>query len=74
MLILAKEIAVGDYSPEFGHISAVEPKGKKQLKLTYVNGKTQYVQLESELEIVQGGWKETDHSNDPDGPIHQRTR
>lgn len=62
MLINASDAAVGDFSPEFGHIQMIEQKPKNQFKITFVNGKTMFVKGIEEIDLIQGGWKETDQT------------
>jgi len=52
--IPVEEMAVGDYSPEYGHISAIEPTDKG-FDITFVNGNEIFIPFEGELELDQGG-------------------
>lgn len=79
MLIYASDAAVGDFSPEFGHIATIEPKNKDQFKITYINGKVQFVSGLAEIDLIQGGWKLTDQSetkapNNGDGDLNVNPR
>lgn len=56
----AKEIAVGDYSPDYGTVEKViETKGKDQvvtsIKLIFINGKQMIMNPDDELMMTQGG-------------------
>lgn len=60
LTVEAKDIAVGDYSPDYGTVKeVVETKGKDQevtsIKLIFINGKTMIMKPDDELTMTQGG-------------------
>lgn len=53
--IPAKEIAVGDYSPDYGTVKQVTGKSFDQIEITFVNGKVISPDADAEFMIDQGG-------------------
>lgn len=51
----AKEIAVGDYSPEYGTVVKVEDVGQDDISIEFRNGKSIMLRRDSEITIDQGG-------------------
>ena len=51
-----EEVAVGDYSPEYGHVKTVEVSADEQIiTLTFINGTTTTQPRDFEMEFDQGG-------------------
>jgi hypothetical protein len=55
--IPASEIAVGDYSEDYGHVKQVKKQTPGYTEITFVNGTVITPNDETELIILQGGRK-----------------
>jgi hypothetical protein len=54
VFIEAGEVAVGDYSPDYGTVKAVEKK-RDDIYIEFVNGKQLTMPEDAEIEMDQGG-------------------
>lgn len=55
LMIVAKDLAAGDYSPIYGTIETIAPFGTDLIRITYKNGTVDDVNQDEEVLIDQGG-------------------
>jgi len=53
--IPAEEVAVGDYSPEYGTVKSVRKQNRDYVEITFANGKVITPEKTYELIMDQGG-------------------